>query len=143
MNRQIVIFIDSDVVISSLISKKGAGYLLINDDSCKKVISNYSQKEINVVIARLKLSKKEFRRIKNKLDEITLTQKILLIKKQYSGYVNDTNDSHIIAGAIKSKSKFLITYNIRHYKIENIKRAFGIITLTPGLFLQYLRNRKK
>ena len=91
----------------------------------------------------LKLSKKEFRRIKNKLDEITLTQKILSIKKQYSVYVNDTNDSHIIAGAIKSKSKFLITYNIRHYKIENIKRAFGIITLTPGLFLQYLRNRKK
>ena len=62
------------------------------------------------------------------------------IKERYKDYVEDLNDAHIVAGAAESKAHFLITYNIRDFKIEKIKKDFDIIVLTPGMFLQYLRS---
>jgi predicted nucleic acid-binding protein len=124
------IFIDSDVVISSLISQKGAAYQLLNlDTMVTKVVSAVSLKELTVVTNRLGiervLPKFEICKIKN-------------IEK-YSEYSLDANDAHIIAGADQSNSRFLITYNLRHYKIDKIKRDFEIIIMIPGIFLQYLR----
>lgn len=36
--------------------------------------------------------------------------------------------------------RFLITYNLSDYKIERIKDELGIIIITPGQLLQYLRS---
>lgn len=124
------IFVDSDVVISSLISTNGAAFQLLNSkNDLIKIISNLSQKELKIVMARLNIDKPlpilEIINIKN-------------IKK-YSVYSTDPNDSHIVAGADQSKSRFLITYNLKHYKIDKIKQDLKIIVMTPGTFLQYLR----
>lgn len=124
------IFVDSDVVISSLISNTGAAYQLLNSNNdLIKIISNLSQKELKIVMARLKIDKPmpilEIINIKN-------------IKK-YPVYSTGPNDSHIVAGADQSKSRFLITYNLKHYKIDKIKQDLDIIVMTPGTFLQYLR----
>lgn len=43
----IKVFLDSDVIISSLISQKGAAYFLIQEKiNLKLIISNISQKEL-------------------------------------------------------------------------------------------------
>ncbi len=55
MKEKLTIFLDSDVIISSLISKKGAAFLLVNNKKTEKYISNVSFKEIKVVMKRLKL----------------------------------------------------------------------------------------
>lgn len=124
-------FVDSDVVISSLISDKGAAYQLLNlnDNNLIRIISNLSQKELKIVMSRLNIDKPL-----PKLEIINIKD----IKK-YSAYSLDPNDAHIIAGADQSKSRFLITYNLRHYKIDKIKQDLDIIVTTPGTFLQYLR----
>lgn len=124
------VFIDSDVIISSLISNIGAAAQLLNTgDNITKIISNLSQKELKIVMSRLKISKS--------LPKL----KVLTIKnvKKYSIYSIDPNDAHIIAGADQVNAKFLITYNLKHYKIDKIKQDLGIIIMTPGIFLQYLR----
>ena len=124
------VFIDSDVVISSLISNTGAAAQLLNTDSnLVKIISNFSQKELKIVMARIKIDK-----------PLPLLE-IINIKniKKYSVYSTDPFDAHIVAGADQSKSRFLITYNLKHYKIDKIKQDLNIIVMTPGTFLQYLR----
>lgn len=56
-------------------------------------------------------------------------------------YVYDIDDSHIVMGAQKSNSKFLLTYNIKDYNIDLIKKDFDIIVFKPGIFIQYLRRK--
>lgn len=135
------VFVDSDVVISSLISEKGAAYLLINKQNSNFVISNISKEELEKVVDKLKLNQDKLQDlIKKRLKTIKINQKIETIKKEFKDFTSDPNDTHIIAGAVKAKSKFLLTYNIRHFKKKEINKDFGIIVLTPAQYLQYLRS---
>jgi len=134
------VFIDSDVFISSLISQKGAAYFLIHKANLKLFLSNRSIEEIKIVVKELKLKSKNWARIISLFNIIPLLQTKEKIKNAYGHYVFDINDSHIIAGAQKAKVKYLISYNLKHFKIEEIKRNFKIECLTPAQFLQYLRS---
>lgn len=125
------VFIDSGVVISSLISNTGAAFKLINSEhELIRIISNLSVKELRIVMGRLS--------IKKPLPHFSI-QKIKKVDK-YAAYSTDKNDAHIIAGTHQSGARFLITYNLKHYKSEKIKRELNIIVITPGAFLQYLRS---
>ena len=127
------VFVDSDVIISSLISNSGAASELVNNFEIIKIVSNFSIKELGIVKTRLKINKPL-----PELEVLTITN----IKK-YSIHSSDVNDAHIVAGAHQAKVKFLITYNLKHYKIDKIKRDLNIIIMTPGMFLQYLRLSDK
>lgn len=135
------IFVDSDVVISSLISQKGAAYSLIHYHSVNRFISDISILEMNVVVKELHINKQSFKEtIHNYFKIIHLKTSIKEINKIYKTYVYDIDDTHIVAGAKEANVRFLITYNLRDYKINKIKRDLDIIVLTPGMFLQYLRS---
>lgn len=135
------VFVDSDVVISSLISETGAAHLLINQTDLEPIISNFSTEEQEIVVERLELDKGDWNKlVKTKFQTISLKESKANLIKQFNQYVHDINDAHIVAGAKKSKVKFLITYNIRDFKSEAIKQKLGITILTPARFLQYLRS---
>jgi len=140
MKRLPPIFVDSDIVVSSLISKTGATYLLINKTSVERWISNLSQKEIKIVAERLNLDKKKSKNIFTRFKTIKLKEVTKKLKEKYISYVVDLNDAHILAGAIEAKTGFLVSYNLKHFKIDKIKADFKIIVLTPAKFLQYLRS---
>jgi len=131
--------VDSSVIISSLISKKGAAYFLINHKlpATEFYISTLPFKEQKIVAKRLKIDNRKLQNlVKKRLKIIKIKQ-----SKRYQAYVTDVNDAHIIAAAQKVKAKFLITYNQRHFKREKIKRDLNIITFTPAQLLQYLRSQ--
>jgi len=137
------IFIDSDVVISSLLSSSGAASILLRHTSnITLTISSLSQKEVEVVVKRLGIVKKDLdTMIEKKIEVVELEESIEKIRKKYKDYVTDENDAHIIAGGVKAKADFLVTYNLKHYKIDKIKTDFDMIVMTPAKFLQYLRSR--
>lgn len=137
------VFVDTDVVISSLISPLGAAYLLLNQaDNLDLFVSNVSVKEIEKVVIRLSLDRKA---AKNLLDKrfsiVRLGETIEEVKTTFAEYVLDENDAHILAGAKAAHAHFLISYNVRHFKADAIKEDFKIILSTPANFLQYLRSR--
>lgn len=135
------IFIDSDVIISSLLSQSGAAHSLLSLNSFKFCISSLSRKELEIVAIRLDLGRESLRKlINNSFEVIMILESLPEIKKSFKEYVFDVNDAHIVAGAKKAKANFLITYNIKDFKIEKIKKDLGIVILTPGNFLQYLRS---
>ncbi len=136
-------FIDSDVIISSLISKTGAGHLLLNNPPLEfdAWISNHSTRECKKVCKRLNLKKEDLKSIVgNNIATITLNSMDKL-KSKYGPYASDPNDVHIIAGAVEAKTQFLVTYNQKDYLERKIKNDFGIIVLTPGMLLQFLRSK--
>lgn len=135
--KKIRTFVDSDVIISSIISQKGAAYFLLENLEASYYVSDVSVKELKKVVKRLGL---DIEKLDKQIKKLRIS-KLKPYKKDMQEYVLDTDDTHIIAGALSSKAKFLITYNIRHFKLEKIKRDFKINVLTPAQFLQYLRSQ--
>lgn len=137
------IFVDSDVVISSLISQAGAAFLLLNQtDNLDLFISTESLRELQKVVVRLSLDQKKLKNlIDKKLSVVQLSEKREELKKQFAEYVLDENDAHIVAGAKVANARFLISYNTRHFKTDRLKRDFNIILTTPANLLQYLRSQ--
>lgn len=132
--KPIKVFLDSDVVISSLLSSTGAAYLLVKQKPIAKFISNLSIKEIKIVAKRLGINSSATVRVLKQF-------KVVLIKKDYGkDYVTDPFDRHIVSGAVTTRAGFLLTYNLRHFKIDKIKRDYGILVYRPAQFLQYLRS---
>lgn len=135
------VFVDTDVVISSLISKTGGAHLLLtNTPDVNFWISNFSEKEIIGTINKLGLSQIDWKNIKNNFKYAKLSQNIQSIRSKYLYFTLDKNDAQIVAGAVISQARYLLTYNLKHYQIEKIKEL-NIIVLTPGQFLQYLRSK--
>lgn len=139
MGKRIKVFVDSDVVIASIISKKGAGYQLIEDERVERWISTLSVKELGKVTKRMGLENK-------KLEErIKRCKKVELVKGEvgsgdWENYVYDPFDRHVLAGAVRAGVDFLITYNLKGFKKLKIKNRWGIICMEAGYFLQYLRE---
>lgn len=140
------LFVDSDVIISSLLSPSGASYLLLHTDKLeiKLFISNISYLELEIVTERLHIEKQKLKLlIKERFTVVELRNSAQQLKETYGKYTNDPNDAHIVAGAEKTRADFLISYNIKHFKMERIKRDLDSIVTTPGNFLQYLRSIQK
>lgn len=135
------VFVDSDVIISSLISSKGAAYLLLNKSKLELYISNKSIEELEKSSSRLGINNDLLKNlIKKRFQMIKLKQRDTEIQIGFKEYVLDQNDAHIIAGAKKAKVKFLITYNIKHFNLNKIQKNFNLIVTTPAKLLQYLRS---
>lgn len=136
------VFIDSDVVISSLLSSRGAAYTLIQEVNTKSFISNKSVEEIKRVAQKLNIDEKSLKEVIKKFSIIELKNPLKKIKVDYEGYVKDSNDAHIVAGAQQASAKFIISYNQKDYNSDKIKENLNIIMMTPAKFLQYLRSLK-
>lgn len=137
------VFVDSDVIISSLISSSGAAFLLLNEtDDLDLFISTVSNQELLEVVHRLHLSQEKLENLINKRLSTTLLKKSLEeIKMEFSKYVLDIDDAHIVAGAKEANVQFLISYNTKHFKADKLKEDFNIILTTPANLLQYLRSQ--
>lgn len=143
MARKLIrVFVDSDVVISSLLSTSGAAYTLLHETKeVELYLSNFSTLELKRVADRLQLDPKKLEKvISARFASVKINQSYEKAQEQFAHYVRDVNDAHIVAGAKVAQVTFLISYNIRHFKSEKLRQDFKIILLTPGLFLQYLRS---
>lgn len=132
------VFVDSDVIISSLISSTGAAYYLLHDTDLELIVSNKSVEELEKVVDRLNLDSQKLRSLlkKNfKTIKLGKTQ-----REHFGSYTLDPDDAHIIAGSKKAKARFLISYNIRHFRTDKIAGELKTVVMTPAKFLQYLRS---
>ena len=128
------VFVDSDVIISALLSQRGAASFLLKSQECDKCISDRSLQELEKVCSRLKINIKDLHDLTSGFMQTKLKQENI----KHAEYVIDSGDEHIVAGAVQAQVTYLITYNLKHYKLENIKRDLGVLVITPGHFLQYL-----
>ena len=140
--KRLSVYVDSDVIISSLISQSGAASFIFNLKNINLFASNYSKKETKIVAERLGLKETKVNELfEKKLEVVSLNDDLEKIKEKFADCVTDKDDAHIVAGAVKSKAQFLVSYNLRHYKANKIKTDFNILLMTPAMFLQYLRSR--
>src|SRR3989344_1374951 len=98
------VFVDSDVVISSLISPTGAAFLLLNKiDGLNLFISNISLKELKRVTERLGLSNDKLKDLINTRFSVVQLKNLDEVKIKFADFVFDVDDAHIVAGAATAK----------------------------------------
>jgi len=137
-----LVFLDADVLVSSLFSQNGASFEIIKNSKINKVTSLVVQKEvIEVAKRKLKINDKQVKSRLEKCPVKTLGINKEELLKKYSDYVTDQMDSHVVAGAHILRADFLLTFNIKDFVVNKIKNNLGIIVLRPGFFLQYLRSK--
>lgn len=135
---KIKVFLDTDVIVSALLSSKGASFKILNNSTIVRIITTVIKEEVLEVASRLNLPAPN--QTIEKLQVMNITLDKARIVQQYFPYVLDHEDSHVIAGAKKAKVRFLLTHNLKHYKTDKIKKDFDILIMKPGTFLQFLRN---
>ena len=133
----LTVFVDSDVVISSLLSSSGAAATLFTQAECQWHVSTFSLRELVIVCRELGIAKERF---KGKCT-VTPLANLPKIQKTFGMFVTDIHDAHIIAGAKAVKAQFLVTYNLRHFRRDAIREQLGIIVIPPAHLLQHLRGR--
>ena len=78
--------------------------------------------------------------VKKRFNQVNLEEDFKELKKQFNDYTNDPEDIHVVAGAAPAGGDFLLTYNMKDYKIDKIKKDLNLICLRPAQLLQYLRS---
>ena len=134
------IILDTNVLFAGLYSSTGASFQilrLLDAGTIKPVISTTLLFEYEDVLKRkqtvLELSHKQVDMI---LDNICALSKFQEIYFLWRPYLRDPKDDHVLEVAVASKTKTIITHNLKDFKgVEK----FGIKATTPGNFLEVIK----
>ena len=136
------IVIDTNVLLSALLSKHGASNKLLiwlfEQKEKYNVVSNTLVVEYSDVLTREKhmkqynnLRKEEIEKFIDDICLISHKQKIYFL---WRPFLRDQNDDMVLEVAANSKAKAIITFNPKDFK--GVKEKFNIDILTPKQFLQ-------
>ena len=133
------IVIDTNIIISALLSSRGAAFKLISlvgKDHYNYVLSVPLLIEYEDVLKRknskILLSLESKNHI---LDRLCFHAELREIFYLWRPYLNDPNDDLVLELAVESNCDSIITYNLKDFK--NIDK-FGLEAITPKAFLQQI-----
>jgi len=131
---------DTNVLFAGLYSSTGASFQilkLLNVGKIKSVISTTLLFEYEDVLKRedtiLELSHQQVDII---LDNICSFSKFQEIYFLWRPYLKDPKDDHVLEVAVASKTKTIVTHNLKDFKGVD---KFGIKAITPGNFLEVIK----
>jgi len=135
-----IIVMDTNVLFAGLYSSTGASFQilrLLDSQQIKSVISTPLLFEYEDVLKReqtvLKLSHKQVDTILDNICALSSFQEIYFL---WRPYLKDPKDDHVLEVAVASRTKIIITHNLRDFKgVEK----FGIKAITPGHYLEVIK----
>lgn len=133
------IVIDTNILISALLSRRGAAFKLISlvgKGHYDYVLS------VPLIIEYEDVLKREnskivlsLESINNVLDRLCFHAELREIFYLWRPYLNDPKDDLVLELAVESNCDSIITYNLKDFK--NIDK-FGLEAITPKVFLQQI-----
>ena len=135
-----VIIMDTNVLFSGLYSSTGASFQilrLLDAGKIKPVISTTLLFEYEDVLKReqtvLNLSHKQVDTVLDNICALSNFQEIYFL---WRPYLKDPKDDHVLEVAVASKTKIIVTHNLKDFKgVEK----FGIQAITPGNYLEVIK----
>ena len=142
------IFLDANVFYSASKSLTGGSSTIFKIVKLKR-ISVYASKEV-LLEAESNIRLKESLKVRLRFYELVKKNKIRIVpihkktaEKKYLKIIN-RKDTYVLEGARKSKAKYLLTLDKKHFFTIKIKKAkLPFKTITPGEFLQELAEENQ
>ena len=134
------IIMDTNVLFAGLYSSTGASFQilrLLDARKLKPVISTTLLFEYEDVLKReqtiLELSHKQVDTVLDNICALSHFQEIYFL---WRPYLKDPKDDHVLEVAVASKTKIIVTHNLKDFKgVEK----FGIKAITPGNYLEGIK----
>ncbi len=131
---------DTNVLFSGLYSSTGASFQilrLLDAGKIKPVISTTLLFEYEDVLKReqtvLNLSHKQVDTVLDNICALSNFQEIYFL---WRPYLKDPKDDYVLEVAVASKTKIIVTHNLKDFKgVEK----FGIQAITPGNYLEVIK----
>ena len=82
----IKVFVDSDVVISSLLSDRGAAHILLQSSLVTCFVSQYSIDELRRVVERLSLKQSDLNVLIKKFSVEPIKESLVVVRSRYAKY---------------------------------------------------------
>jgi len=134
------IIMDTNILFAGLYSSTGASFQilrLLNARKIKPVISTTLLFEYEDVLKReqtvLNLTHKQVDIVLDNICALCKFQKIYFL---WRPYLKDPKDDHVLEVAVASKTKTIVTHNIKDFKGIG---KFGIKAITPGNYLEAIK----
>jgi len=136
------VFLDSNVILSGLLSDQGAPRIILDILTLKLPFLLGSTGEYNLSEIKRNLKKKMpgvFSVYKRYLSRLNL--KIISIpgpeeiKKKFSGQIAD-KDIPVLVSAIQSKADFIVTEDKKHFEKLKVPGNYPLKIITPSEFLE-------
>lgn len=140
--------LDADVIVSAVLSPHGASFellLLLEEGAFEAAWSEPLLNEIRRVLEDPKLRAKYLYTDEDVLLAIASIRrygKRATIQGQ-TGLADDPGDDKVVETALRSRARFLVTFNTAHFARGKAKAALtkaGVKMLAPADFLQLLRG---
>jgi len=134
------IIMDTNILFSGLYSSTGASYQilrLIDSGRITPIISTTLLFEYEDVLKRkqkeLGLSGNEIDIVLDNICALSKFQKIYFL---WRPYLKDPKDDHVLEVAVASKTKIIVTHNMKDFKGVD---KFGVTALRPGKLLEAMQ----
>ncbi len=134
---QVNVVIDTNVLISALMSKQGASYKLLMSLADNKFIPNVS---VPLFLEYESVTKRDgvitalnFKEIDSILDYILSNSRVRKVFYLWRPYLKDPKDDLVLELAVESQSEYIITFNKKDFKGSE---KFGIRAVTPQEFMK-------
>jgi putative PIN family toxin of toxin-antitoxin system len=136
------IVIDTNIVLSALLSNKGASNKLLiwlfENRKKYNVVSNTLITEFEEVLTREK-NLKQYNNLKKEdilafIDDICLISYHQDIHFLWRPFLQDSNDDMVLEVAVNANVEAIITFNPKDF--QGVKESFGIDILTPKEYLK-------
>ena len=139
-----VIF-DTNIFVSALRSNKGASYAVISQlpsDQFRIALSIPLYAEYQEVLTRPEhmsgaSTPEEILAFLRYICSIAHRQQIFFL---WRPWLSDPKDDMVLEVAIASQSRYIVTHNLRDFR--GVENHFGVMPVTPGKFLNIIRNRQ-
>lgn len=131
------VVIDTNVLISALMSKQGASYKLLMSLADNKFIPNVS---VPLFLEYESVTKRDgvitalnFKEIDSILDYILSNSRVRKVFYLWRPYLKGPKDDLVLELAVESQSEYIITFNKKDFKGSE---KFGIRAVTPQEFMK-------
>ncbi|MGE0086577.1 MAG: putative toxin-antitoxin system toxin component, PIN family [Desulfococcaceae bacterium] len=134
---------DTNIFVSALKSNKGASYAVISQlpsDQFQIVVSIPLYTEYQDVLTRPEHigeagTAEEIFAFLRYICSIARRQPIFFL---WRPWLSDLKDDMVLEAAVASHSRYIVTHNLRDFR--GVEKHFGITPVTPGKFLNIIRN---
>ncbi len=139
------VVLDTNIFVSALKSNMGASYTVISQlpsDQFQIVLSVPLYVEYQDVLTRPEhmsgaSTAEEILAFLRYICSIAHRQQIFFL---WRPWIEDPKDDMVLEIAVASQSRYIVTHNLRDFR--GVEKHFGITPVTPGKFLNIIRNQQ-
>lgn len=139
------VVLDTNIFVSALKSNRGASYAIVSQlpsDQFQIVLSIPLYIEYQDVLTRPEhlsgvSTTEEILAFLRYICSIAHRQRVFFL---WRPWLADPKDDMVLETAVASRSRYIVTHNLRDFK--GIEKHFGIAPITPGKFLYILEGQQ-